>query len=165
MHDYAVVPPQCPMGQRAPGPAPRQLETTPVASLRGRLPALVGLAAMVLLLSGCTGAGASRVRETVARFYAAVQAHDGASACALLAPATRSQVAQSSGKSCSSGLFTQKLPRPGSVLKTSVYGDQAQVRMSGDTAFVAEFRGGWKVVAIGCTARPSQPYNCLVEAG
>jgi hypothetical protein len=120
---------------------------------------------MGLSLTGCTGAGSASVRGTVTRFDAAYQAHDGSSACALLAPATRDQVAQSSGKPCSSGLLSQKLPRPGRIVKTSVYGDQAQVQMSGDTAFVAKFRSGWKVVAIGCSGGASKPYNCLVEAG
>jgi hypothetical protein len=51
------------------------------------------------------------------------------------------------------------------MVRTSVYGDQAQVKLSGDTAFVARFPSGWKVVAIGCTATPGKPYSCLVEAG
>ena len=38
-----------------------------------------------------------------------------------------------------------------------MYGQWAQVRLSGDTVFLAVFPGGWRVVAAGCTPRGSVP--------
>jgi hypothetical protein len=130
-----------------------------------KLAVVAMVAVLVVSLSGCSGAGGAQVRDTVSGFYSAFHRHDGSGACALLAPATRQEVASSSGKPCASGLLGEKIPQPGRILTTSVFGDQAQVRLGADTAFVAEFPGGWKVVAVGCTARPDQPYDCEVAPG
>ncbi|MFF4006839.1 hypothetical protein [Streptomyces sp. NPDC001717] len=43
------------------------------------------------------------------------------------------------------------------------YGRQALMRMSGDTLFLAQFTGGGKAVAAGCTPRPDKPYRCLLK--
>jgi hypothetical protein len=74
-------------------------------------------------------------------------------------------VAQSAGAPCPSALLRDPLPRPGPVTASTVYGDQAQVRLRGDTAFVARFADGWRLVALGCRPRASRPYDCEVEAG
>lgn len=99
------------------------------------------------------------------RFYDAYGRDDGAAACALLAPSTRREVEKSAGAPCAEGLIDESLPQPGAVRRSRVFGDQAQVRLAGDTAFVARFPGGWKVVAVGCQRRPDLPYDCEVEAG
>lgn len=101
----------------------------------------------------------------MSRFYDAYDRDDGVTACSLLAPATRSEVEKSAGRPCASGLLEETVPRPGRIMATSVYGDQAQVRLVGDTAFVAAFPGGWKIVAVACKARAGLPYDCEVEAG
>jgi hypothetical protein len=127
------------------------------------------LAALVLactpVLAGCAAADRPDVDSVVTHFYDAYDRRDGATACSLLAPAARQEVEQASGVSCSRGLLQEHLPRAGSVSRTTVSGDQAQVRLGGDTAFVAKFPGGWKVVAVGCSPKPGRPYDCQVEAG
>src|ERR1700712_1378765 len=101
--------------------------------------------ALLPFLGGCSSAHHSTVDTVVSRFYDAYNQQKGNAACALLAPATRKQVATSAGMPCGKALLQEKLPRVGRITDTSVYGDQAQVRLRGDTAFLAEFPGGWKV--------------------
>jgi hypothetical protein len=98
-------------------------------------------------------------------FYGAYRAGEGRTACDLLAPATREEVETSAQAPCAEGVVDERLPGAGSVRRTAIYGDQGQVRLERDTVFVAEFPGGWKVVAAGCTAQPSGPYDCELEAG
>jgi hypothetical protein len=119
----------------------------------------------LLLLSGCATASRPDVESSVTSFYAAYEQRDGAKACALLAPAVREEVARSTGTSCERGLLSERLPSVHPVRSTSIAGDQAQVRLGSDTAFVARFPSGWKVTAVGCTRRPGAPYDCQVEAG
>ena len=130
-----------------------------------RMSAALLAVALLPVLAGCSSARHDDAEAAVIGFYDAYQHHDGARACSLLSPATRAGVEQSSGTSCASGLMKEKVPQAGHVTATSVYGHQAQVRLADDTAFAAEFPGGWKVVAVGCTAHPGLPYDCEVEAG
>jgi hypothetical protein len=46
-----------------------------------------------------------------------------------------------------------------------VYGQWAQVRIGGDTVFLAVFPGSWRVVAAGCQSRGDRPYDCQVQGG
>ncbi len=88
-----------------------------------------------------------------------------AAACRYLAPATRSELEQSAGKPCPAALVEEDLPRTGAVLGATAYGTMAQVRLSGDTMFLARFRGGWRVMAAGCTPKPGHPYDCTLRGG
>jgi hypothetical protein len=103
------------------------------------------------------------VDSTAASFYRAFAAHDGLKACDLLAPATRSEVAQSAGKPCPQALLEEDVPSPGSPIRTEVFGTMAEVRYVGETAFLTRFDGGWKVMAVSCTHPPNQPYDCQVK--
>jgi hypothetical protein len=117
------------------------------------------------LLAGCASANGQGSEDVATRFYEAFRSKDGAAACALLAPATRTAVVRAAQMPCAKGLLAEHLPSPGPVRSTSVYGDQAQVRLVGDTVFVAVFPTGWRVIAAGCKPRPDRPYECAVEAG
>jgi hypothetical protein len=129
--------------------------------------AILGFCGVALLrgLGGCAAASRTDVESLVTRFYAAYDRGDGSAACALLASETLGELEQSAGEPCASGLLEERLPAAGPVTSSDVYGDQAQVRLTGDTAFVAHFPAGWKVVAVGCTRRPERPYTCTVEPG
>jgi uncharacterized protein YceK len=129
-----------------------------------RLPAILVTSA-VLVLAGC---GTVRDREDAAaavavRLLSAVQAKDGAAACAVLAPDTSSELEQSAGKSCAEAILDQDLPGPGPVTGSDVYGQWAQVRLTGDTVFLAVFPDGWRVVAAGCAPREERPYDCALQ--
>jgi hypothetical protein len=133
----------------------------------GRLLLFAAMAAAVAALAGC-GSVASRglAASTVAqRLLTAVDRKDGAAACALLAPDTAAEVAQSAQKDCAEAILDQNLPRPGSVTGDDVDGQWARVRLSDDTVFLAMFAGGWRVVAAGCTPRGERPYDCTVQGG
>ncbi|MFJ6938660.1 hypothetical protein [Streptomyces sp. NPDC101132] len=137
----------------------------PAASRPRRLGPVLGCAAAAVLLAGC-GAPASRqnaAREAGAAFERALAAGDHAAACALLAPVTRTRLEEQEERPCAAALGDQDLPRGGAVHGTEVYGRQALLRLTADTLFLSQFRGGWKVVAAGCEPRPDLPYRCTVE--
>jgi len=121
--------------------------------------------ALLLVLAGCSSTSQADVQSVVSRFYDAYGGGDGSAACALLAPATREAVVSAAGKPCSAGLLDEEPPGTAQPATVSVYGDQAQARMNGDTVFVARFPDGWRVVAVGCTRIAGKPYQCEVEAG
>ncbi|WP_433305675.1 hypothetical protein ACQP2F_18715 [Actinoplanes sp. CA-030573] len=124
------------------------------------------IALVPLLAAGCASPSDRGTAAAAAanRLLTAVAAKDGAGACAVLAPDTGAEVAQSADKPCSEAILDDDLPRPGRVLGTEVYGRRAQVRLDDDTVFLAVFPDGWRVVAAGCTPQGEKPYDCQVEA-
>ncbi|OJF14319.1 hypothetical protein [Couchioplanes caeruleus] len=124
-------------------------------------------AALLLLLSGCAPAAerGEAAADVAVRLLTAVQSQDGAAACATLAPETLAQVEEAAGQSCDRAILDEDLPSAGAVTGTDVYGQWAQVRLTGDTMFLAVFPGGWRVVAAGCTPRGDRPYDCVVQGG
>ncbi|MFI5890001.1 hypothetical protein ACIA5D_07750 [Actinoplanes sp. NPDC051513] len=118
----------------------------------------------LLLVAGCGAVGGREqaASATALRLLDAVAAGDGAGACAVLAPDTASEVSESD---CPSAILGENLPAPGTVVEADVYGQWAQVRLTGDTVFLAVFPGGWRVVAAGCAAQGDRPYDCAVSGG
>ena len=114
-----------------------------------------------LLLVGC-GASGSAAEDVASRFYAAVETGEGSTACDLLAPETRHKLEQSAGQPCAEALLSEDIPTPGKSVETQRFGNQAQIRFDHDTAFLAEFDDGWRLVAVGCTPRESLPYDCVI---
>jgi hypothetical protein len=112
--------------------------------------------------SGERGAAAATVAT---RLLTAVDDNDGVAACAVLAPDTASALEQSAGKPCARAILDEDLPAPAAVTGTDVYGQWAQVRLAGDTIFLAVFPGGWRVVAAGCVPRQNRPYECVLQGG
>jgi len=122
---------------------------------------------LILALAGCAPAGdrARAAAATAVRFLRAVGDGDGAAACAMLAPGTAEELERSGERPCAEAILAAGLPGPGAAGETSVYGQWAQVRLTGDTVFLATFPGGWRVVAAGCTPRGDRPYDCTVAGG
>jgi hypothetical protein len=117
--------------------------------------------------AGCDSVGdrESAASAAAVRMLTAVDGQDGAQACAMLAPETVSELEESAGKPCAQAILDEDLPEPGGVTDTAVYGQWAQVRLSGDTVFLGVFGGGWRVVAAGCSPRGDQPYDCTLQGG
>ncbi|MDZ5444362.1 hypothetical protein U2F26_16705 [Micromonospora sp. 4G57] len=99
------------------------------------------------------------------RMLTAITEKDGAAACAALAPDTAVELEQSADKPCAEAILDENLPEPGSVSASHVYGQWAQVRLSGDIVFLGVFPAGWRVVAAGCTARRDRPYDWVLQGG
>ncbi|HET6627031.1 MAG TPA: hypothetical protein VFG63_11650 [Nocardioidaceae bacterium] len=125
------------------------------------------LAAVLLTLgaaAGCGNADDHAVTDTADAFYAAVASDDGAAACALLAPRTRSELEQSAGKPCDTAILEEDIPEAGQARRTQVFGKMGQVQYAGDTAFLAEFHSGWRMMALICAPTPKDlPYDCKVS--
>jgi hypothetical protein len=147
--------------------------------LHHRVAALSAVVALATV-SACASGEADRAVDVAAEFHAAVASHRGAGACALLAPETRSELVQSAQRSCDRAVLAESIPDVGQVADSKMFGGKAQVRFAGtrvgrpraadrtaiaDTVFLAEFPGGWKVVAAACTPRDRLPYDCQVEGG
>lgn len=102
------------------------------------------------------------MRGVADRFYTAVAAQDGASACAILSPAARSELEQSAGKPCPRAILEEDVPAVAAPERIEVFGTMAQVRYAGETAFLTRFEQGWRVVAAACTPTRAK-YDCSVQ--
>lgn len=125
----------------------------------------VALALVAGATAGCGPVHEDAVRRTASDFYAAYAADDGTTACDALAPRTKSELEQSTGKPCAEALLAEDLPQVDEPLDIRVFGTQAEVVWRGETTFLARFRGGWKVMAAACSPRENHPYDCQVAGG
>lgn len=116
-------------------------------------------------LSGCGASGSALrdAREAAVGFLQAVQAEDGAAACALLVPDAREAVASDTGKSCEQGVLELELDAPAGAPRVEVFGEEGLVELTGQRVFVDATAAGWRVVAAGCTPRPPRQDECEVE--
>lgn len=126
---------------------------------------VVGVLLATLALSACGSSTTDGVAEVADEFYAALADHDGAAACALLAPATRSELEQSAGRPCPQAIVEERLPSPAGAGSVHVFNTASNVEYQGETTFLGLFDDGWKVTAAGCTARPPHPYDCTISGG
>lgn len=123
----------------------------------------VVMGAIVLAVSSCGSKLPEAPAAVADRFYHAIAVHDAAAACGLLGPQTRHEVEQSAQASCAAAILDQDIPAADSVVELRKYGTHAYARMNGDTAFLAEFGDGWKIVAAACTSQDQLPYDCKVK--
>jgi hypothetical protein len=134
-------------------------------TVRVKMSFLTGLL-LAATVSGCGSAQQAAVEATAVRFYAAVQGGDGAGACDLLAPRTKSELEQSAGKGCDKAILEEDIPTVGTPKATQVFGTSGRVDFGNEKAFMARFQGGWKLMAAACRQqRPAQPYDCQVSGG
>ncbi|MGI5158261.1 hypothetical protein [Microbispora sp. CA-102843] len=113
---------------------------------------------LALVAAGCASADNASVTATAQRFLSAAGEGRGGQACLLLAPRAARSLDDCEKQIVSAGL------RAGAVRGVEVWGDEAQVRVDGDTLFLHRFPDGWRVRAAGCEPRTEQPYECEVEA-
>ncbi len=131
-------------------------------------PRCAGVASALLIMALCTGCGSSQdadVRSSASTFYDAVDAGDGARACELLTPRTRSELEQSSGQPCAEAIRAERVPQVDHPTDVSAFGTMAQVRYHGETTFLTRFQDGWRVVAAACTPGPAGVYDCRISGG
>jgi hypothetical protein len=121
----------------------------------------LGAAVSVAAVSGCASLDQPEV-ERVATAFGRPGA-DPAERCALLAPATVLAIEHDEQAPCATALGQQELAG-GQLVSSAVWGDNAQVRLTGDTLFLTRTGQGWRVVAAGCQPRGESPYLCRVEA-
>ena len=128
-----------------------------VAPLRAGLVGGAVVAAMAM--AGCAGLQQPEVEQVAAAFT-----ESGAvERCALLAPATVAALEHDESAPCADALGKLDL-LGGQVVSSTVWGDNAQVRLTGDTLFLTRTDAGWKVAAAECTPQGEAPYLCRLEA-
>jgi hypothetical protein len=117
--------------------------------------------AALAAVAGCAvdPAPAGRAAE---RFHAALAAHQEEAACGMLTRKA-SEKLPDPGQSCAEALRELNLGPGGAITSVSVWGDDAQVRLAGDTLFLHRFGDGWRVRAAGCEPVRDLPYDCEVE--
>jgi hypothetical protein len=117
-------------------------------------------------VAGTAGCAASaqdgNVRRATTAFFADVAAHHDDRACADLSSQAEQALA-TSDSGCAEQIGKLKLPG-GTIRAVRVWGERAQVLLSGDTVFLTRLRQGWKVTAAGCRRQDKGPYDCDVEA-
>lgn len=135
-------------------------------------PCLLGL---VLTAAGCRGSAGGEVETTAREFYAALGQRDGAGACRILAPPTRSEVEQSAGRPCAQAILEEPISAASGTAHTEVYGTMGQVRWAEETTFLTRYEAGWRVLAAGCAlpkdtstgdtndAGDPERYDCAVK--
>ncbi|MCK2220050.1 hypothetical protein MF672_040580 [Actinomadura sp. ATCC 31491] len=116
---------------------------------------------LALALAGCAPDQAAPARAAE-RFHAALAADQDDAACGMLAPKTADKLPDR-GQTCAEALRELKLGPGGAVTDVSVWGEDAQVRLAGDTLFLHRFQDGWRVRAAGCEPVRDLPYECEVE--
>jgi hypothetical protein len=125
--------------------------------------AAVGGIVAAASLGGCANSQEGEAQRVAASFYSAVESQDGAAACDALAPETKRELEQSSGKSCSQAILMERLPATGSIGSVRVFGTMAQVRYADETVFLSRFRSGWLVMAASCVPQAHDRYDCQVK--
>ncbi|MGI5282585.1 hypothetical protein ACQEVF_04560 [Nonomuraea polychroma] len=122
---------------------------------------LLILLASLAVAAGCAVDTASPAR-VAERFHALIAANQDEAACGMLARRTAEKL-PGPGQSCADALRELGLGPGGVVTSVSVWGDEAQVRMAGDTLFLHRFSDGWRVKAAGCKPVRDLPYDCEVD--
>jgi hypothetical protein len=113
--------------------------------------------------SGCgKSADEASARRATTAFFTATAAHQDQRACADLAPKAAQGLA-TSDSGCAKQIGGLKLVG-GTIRTVRVWGDRAQVVLSGDTVFLVHLPQGWKIAGAGCRRQPKGPYDCDVEA-
>jgi hypothetical protein len=122
--------------------------------------ALLAGAGALALLTGCSSAGEPGVSAVATAFED--PAGDPQARCDLLTQATLTTFESEESAPCAEAIADVPLPG-GEVIAVEVWGGDAQVRLGGDTVFLAETDAGWKVTAAGCEPRGEAPYECELE--
>jgi hypothetical protein len=126
---------------------------------------LLGFAAGAALLSGCSGLApdTSGAAAAARAFHSATADADGPAACSRLSARVVADLERSEGAPCEQAVLAADVPAAGQVRDVQVWGGRGLVVLDHDVVFVAEFDGGWRVTAAGCSARKDRPYDCTLK--
>jgi hypothetical protein len=137
-----------------------------VIGVRARSAQVAITALTIGLVTSCGASQDQSVTEAAESYAEALAQDNGASACSVLAPSTRSELEQSSGKDCTEAILDEAVTDMGARVSVAAYGTMAQVRFASDTVFLTRFRTGWRVLAAACTPPEGVgPYDCQVQGG
>jgi len=127
--------------------------------VRSRAGLVAAVAVVAMAVAGCADLQQPEVEQVAAAFT-----RSGAvDRCALLAPATVAALEYDESAPCADALGQLDLPG-GQVVSSAVWGDNAQVRLTGDTLFLTRTEAGWQVAAASCVPQGEAPYLCRLEA-
>ena len=114
------------------------------------------------VLAGCGGSQDAAVAEASTSLLEAVDQGDGEAACALLAPAVRTEIQDTTGKPCERAILDEPVGAASGPAQVEVFDTAAQAVVGSETVFLSRFDGRWLVIAAACTAVPDQPYDCSI---
>jgi len=132
-----------------------------VSRRRSTSASVVALAASAAL-AGCGGAQDTAAAAAATRLLEAVGRDDGAAACALLAPAVRTELEDTSGAPCEQAILEEQLQDVPGPVEVDGFDTTAQVVRGSETLFLSRFDGEWLVIAAACTPVTDAPYDCSV---
>ncbi len=138
----------------------------PLGSTRPSHVARASGAAVVacLALTSCAGTQDDAAGTAARRLLDAVAQDDGAAACAVLAPAARTELEDTSGKPCPEAVLEEDVGSASAPQAVEVYDRMAQVRFASGPVFLSRFDGEWLVVGAACTPEPGdRPYDCSIQ--
>jgi hypothetical protein len=102
--------------------------------------------------------------RTVERFATALELRDGQTACSELSADTRGELESQEAAECEEAILELDLAL-GSVTDVTVAETTASVELTeGGSVYLEETSEGWRITAVGCQPRPSEPDDCDVEA-
>jgi hypothetical protein len=126
---------------------------------------LLGWLALAAALGGCSSLGPDTAGAAGAAqaFHVATASGDGSAACSRLSARVVAELAQSARTPCEQAVLAADVPSASKVRDVQVWGGRGMVVLDHDVVFVAEFDGGWRVTAAGCSPRKDRPYDCSVK--
>jgi hypothetical protein len=124
------------------------------------------VACLLLLAAGCgTADREADVTAVADRFHAALEARDGAAACAQLSSETTATLERQEQRPCAEAVVELDLPAGARASRAEVYVTSALAELAGEGAvFLDETVDGWRISAAGCEPTAGdQPYDCELE--
>jgi hypothetical protein len=116
-----------------------------------------------LLAVGCGTADREAALMAVSdSFHAALEARDGAAACAEMSREAVHTLELQEKRACPEAILELDLPAGARASAAEVYVLSGYADLPGaDVAFLDDGPAGWRVTAAGCTpSSPGQPYDC-----
>jgi hypothetical protein len=120
------------------------------------------IAALACSATACSGSQDEAVAAVATGLLTAVGEGDGARACDLLAPATRTELEDTSGTSCERAVLEEDLAAGSGGARVAVFDTSAQAVVGSETLFLSRYDGRWLVIAAACTEVPERPYDCSI---